>query len=219
MLTAERVSDIRAGRWFREATSPYLIVDTGLRIRAVNRAYERVTGRGRVGLIGAKMFDVFPDNPADPTADGVARLRESFESVFRSGCRDWMGVQHYDIPDTVESGRFVHKMWVPVNTPVGQGGAIVGALHHVEDVTTVFTSDDGRPAISLADLRADAEDFCGQFPGLTFEAVLGVLAHSHAVVIEAGGVADTERAHRLTRLRLELLAGHPCRDARTSSIR
>lgn len=219
MLTHERVADITAQRWFYDVASPYLIVDTDLRIRAVNGAYERATGHPRSTLVGEKLFEVFPDNPADPTADGVARLNESLESVLRTGCRHWMGVQHYDVPDPEGTGRFVHKIWVPVNTPVAQDGEIAGALHHVEDVTTLFAADAGRPAVSLADLRADAEDFCGHFPGLTFDAVLGVLTLSHKVVVEALGDADRERAHRLARLRLELLAGHPCAGGGSNFIR
>ncbi|CAM5312019.1 MULTISPECIES: ANTAR domain-containing protein [Streptomyces] len=56
---------------FLVTTAPYVVLDTELRIRAANPAYLRVTGRTRDDLIGAFVFDAFPDNPEDPTAIGV----------------------------------------------------------------------------------------------------------------------------------------------------
>ncbi|MGF2945662.1 hypothetical protein [Mycobacterium sp. Lab-001] len=52
-----------------------------------------------------------------------------------------------------------------------------------------------------------------QFPGLPDEAVLGVLSHSHSVVLETLEAPDLERAGQLARLRLEARAGHPAPQA------
>ena len=83
MLSAHRVSTIEDAAWFQAMWAPYLVADADLRIRAVNAACERVSGHPRESLIGEALFDVFPDNPANPEADGVANASASLESVFR----------------------------------------------------------------------------------------------------------------------------------------
>ncbi|WP_050512523.1 PAS domain-containing protein [Streptomyces rimosus] len=121
---------------FLVTAAPYVVLDTELRIRAANPAYLRVTGRTRDDLIGAFVFDAFPDNPEDPTATGVRNLGASLERVLRRGVTDDMGVQRYDIPDPEVPGTFRPKTWSPVNSPLVDGdGNVVGALHHAEDIT------------------------------------------------------------------------------------
>jgi PAS fold len=204
MLSADLVDRITRSNWFN-AWSPYLVVDTDLRIRAVNRAYELATGHARSLLVGEHLFAAFPDNPADPGADGVANLSRSLESVFRHGAPNWMGVQRYDVPDVESAGTFVHKLWAPVNSPSRERGRTVGALHHVEDVTDLgeWVGPAGAGITSAARL------LWRRFPGLSFEAVLGVLAHSHLVVAEDLSAPDPERAEELATVRLEVLATHP----------
>ena len=43
------------------------------------------------------MFDVFPDNPDDPAANGVRNLRASLERVRETCAPDRMPIQRYDI--------------------------------------------------------------------------------------------------------------------------
>ena len=53
--------------WILDALlSPLAIVDRQLRFVAVNVAYCLAGGRTRSELVGAGLFDVFPDNPLDP---------------------------------------------------------------------------------------------------------------------------------------------------------
>lgn len=207
MLSSERVSEIEAAPWFYRADSPYLIVDTDLRVRAVNTAYEVATDHPRSLLVGERLFDVFPDNPADPLADGVSRLSASLESVFSAGERRWMGVLRHDVPDLWQPGRFRHKVWAPVNSPIHQDGRTVGAVHHAEDVTAVV--DPARRGVPWARLEESARALGCRFPELAHETVVGTLAQSLRVVMAAAGGADTERAEALATVRLELLAGHP----------
>lgn len=57
-----------------------------------------------------------------------------------SGTPDRMALQRHDVQDA-ETGRFVEKSWLPVNTPVRDAeGRTVGVLHHVEDVTRLLVS-------------------------------------------------------------------------------
>jgi PAS fold len=200
MVSAELVDRITRSGWFN-AWAPYLVVDTGLRIRAVNRAYEDATGQPRSALVGEHLFEAFPDNPADPGADGVANLSRSLESVFTHGAPDWMGVQRYDVPD-VDAGSFVPKLWAPVNSPILEHGRTVGALHHVEDVTEVADVV-GRAG---AGITLAARRLWQRVPGLSFEAVVGVLAQCHRVVTEVLDERRAERAEEMAMIRLEVLA-------------
>ena len=210
MLSADLVDRITRSNWFN-ALAAYLVVDTDLRIRAVNTAYELATGHNRSVLVGEQLFVAFPDNPGDPDADGVANLSGSLESVFRRGVPNWMGVQRYDVPDRDAVGTFVHKLWAPVNWPIREGERTVGALHHVHDLTQVA----GLVGRAGAGIMYAARLLSRRFPALPFQAVLGVLAHSHLVVMDALGVPDADRAEELAIVRLEVLATHPAEGAGT----
>lgn len=210
MLSAALVAQIERSSWFNPPWAPYLIVDADLRIRAVNQAYEQATAHPRSWLTGERLFDVFPDNPAEPAADGVANLSDSLDLVFSRGTRHWMGVQRYDVPDLMDRRAFVHKVWVPVNSPIKDGGKTVAVLHHVQDVTTAMSRLAGQCAgLGLGALQAAAEALWREFPGMSREAVLGTLTDSCRVVIETLGAPDPERVTALARLRLEIRAGHP----------
>lgn len=209
MLSAETVREIEAAAWFADTTRPYLVVDAGLRIRAVNRRYEEATTHPRSALLGEALFDVFPDDPGDRQADGVANLSASLERVLATGETHWMGVQRYHVQDLSAPGRFVPKVWVPVNSPIRRDGVTVGVLHHVEDVTaTVHLTEAGDPSTRL-DLVGHARSLWQEFPGLDFSAVLGVVASSYQVVLQALGHPDAEGAARVARRKLRQLAPPP----------
>ncbi|MEV0601751.1 ATP-binding protein [Streptomyces sp. NPDC050315] len=120
---------------FDATPAPYLILDPELRIVEVNGAYLAATLTERRAILGRPIFEVFPDNPADPAADGVRNLARSLRTVLATGRRDTMAMQRYDIPAGTD-GAFVERYWCPVNTPVLDGtGAITHIIHRVEDVT------------------------------------------------------------------------------------
>lgn len=126
------VPDFR--RLFDSTLSPLLVLAPDFTIVEVNRAYLTATRTGR-SIVGRLIFDVFPDNPDDPSADGVANLRRSLRTVVATGRTDTMALQRYDIP-TGEAGAFVERYWSPVNTPVLDGdGRVSHIIHRVEDVT------------------------------------------------------------------------------------
>ena len=122
---------------FESAPGPYLILTSDLTIVAVSEAYLRATMTRREEILGRPLFEVFPDNPDDPTATGVANLRSSLERVLTHGAPDAMAVQKYDIRRPAsEGGGFDERYWSPVNTPVfGRNGQIRYIIHAVEDVT------------------------------------------------------------------------------------
>ncbi|MEU5536155.1 SpoIIE family protein phosphatase [Streptomyces sp. NPDC020362] len=130
---------------FAATPSPYLVMGRDLVILDVNAAYCRATGRAREDLVGQYLFDAFPDNPADPDADGVRNLSASLHRVLRSQQPDTMAVQKYDIPVPHRPGVFEERWWSPVNTPViGPDEEVAWIIHRVEDVTEFVLSHAGR---------------------------------------------------------------------------
>ena len=131
---ASRLDQTHRDPVFDAQPTATLVLDTDLRIRAVNRAYEAAVRRSADELLGTAIFEAFPDNPSDADADGVRNLGASLESVVRLGRRHDMVVQRYDIADST-TGEWLTRVWRPVNTPVTDGDRVVGLLHQVEDIT------------------------------------------------------------------------------------
>jgi hypothetical protein len=211
MLSAALVSNVVASSWFAVSWAPYLLVDTDLNIRAANQAYAAATGHPRDALLERPLFEVFPDNPKNPQADGVVNLSGSFERVLTTAARHWMGFQRYDVPDLRKPGAFVPKIWTPVNSPVIESGRVVALLHHVQDVTRALERQDAQLIAdrSRPGLEAAADSLWREFPYVQFEVVLGVLTHSHQIVLDKLGAPDADMAVALTRLRLEVRTGRP----------
>jgi PAS domain S-box-containing protein len=119
---------------FEKSPELQLVVDVRFTIVAVTDAYCRATMTKRGDIVGRGLFEVFPDNPDDMRADGVANLRASILNVIRFRAADRMAEQKYDIrrPD----GVFEERYWRPLNSPIlGADGYVRFILHAVEDVT------------------------------------------------------------------------------------
>lgn len=130
---------------FEVAAEPYLLLHPGpgLQIVDINDAYARATMTSRDGIAGERLFDVFPDNPQNPAADGIANIYESLRLAAETGQPHRPGIQRYDIRDP--QGRFIERHWRPVNTPIfDEAGRILYLLHHAEDVTARIC-----PAVAL----------------------------------------------------------------------
>jgi len=126
-------------REFEAAPMPLLLVDPGpdLRIVEANRAYAVATMIDAAGVAGKKLFDVFPDNPGDPFADGVANLLDSLRIVAETGQPHAMAVQRYDVRGP--AGVFVERYWQSLNSPVlNEDGELAFILHRVIDITAKF---------------------------------------------------------------------------------
>ncbi len=123
---------------FEASPGLYLILKPDFTIAAVTDAYLAATLTQRDQILGRGIFDVFPDNPADPAATGVENLRASLTRVRETGRPDTMAVQKYDIrrPES-EGGGFEERYWSPMNSPVFKPGTteLAYIIHRVEDVT------------------------------------------------------------------------------------
>lgn len=122
---------------FESIPGLYLVLTPELKIVSVSNAYLRATMTKREEILGRHLFEVFPDNPDDPTASGTYNLSASLERVLQKGTSDAMPIQKYDVrrPES-EGGGFEEKYWSPVNSPVfGEDNKIIYIIHRVEDVT------------------------------------------------------------------------------------
>ncbi|MGO4514034.1 diguanylate cyclase [Bradyrhizobium sp. 2TAF36] len=92
-----------------EQASTLLLIDTrpGLHIVDANKLYTAAAMIDIAEVAGERIFDIFPDNPSDPIADGVARLYSSVATVAESGRPHAMAIQRYDVRDA--AGEFVER--------------------------------------------------------------------------------------------------------------
>ncbi|MEU6324020.1 SpoIIE family protein phosphatase [Streptomyces sp. NPDC047009] len=126
---------------FAVTPSPHLVLGPDLVIVAVNEAYCCATRHSRQDLVGRYLFEAFPENPADPDADGMRNLSASLHRVLRSKEPDTMAMQKYDIPVPDHPGVFEERWWSPINIPVlGPDGQVAWIVHRAEDVTDFVLS-------------------------------------------------------------------------------
>lgn len=119
---------------FESLPGLYLVLTPDFKIMAASDAYLSATLTTREGILGRCLFDVFPDNPDDPTADGAANLRASLERVLRDGAADTMAIQKYDVRNA--DGVFEEHYWSPINSPLlGADQSVQYIIHRVEKVT------------------------------------------------------------------------------------
>ncbi len=114
---------------------PSMLIDPrpGLRIVESNAAYAAATLTTPQRTAGEKLFTVFPDNPATPTADGVSNLFESLHKTAQTGQMHVMGTQRYDVRDA--NGDFVIRHWHPRNIPIfDDAGQLIYLLHQAQVV-------------------------------------------------------------------------------------
>ena len=120
---------------FESSPDLYLILNTQLEIVAASNAYTHATLTRREDILGKTMFEIFPDNPNDPTAEGQRNLRASQQRVLLSGKPDTMPVQKYDIPRSDGNG-FEERYWSPMHIPIlGNDGRVAYIIHRAEDLT------------------------------------------------------------------------------------
>lgn len=161
--------------------NPYVLMDKELRLVWMNRAYLSVTMREREDIIGKRIFEAFP---ADPASESFRLLDESFRNVLETEERDEIALIRYDIarPD----GSLEARYWSATHTPLkDDGGALQYILQHTVDVTELQKLRKLRDEVGVVrraeaiqarnrDLKRESQrllEFFQQAPG--FVAVLG----------------------------------------------
>lgn len=136
---ARKAAEARALDWFRqtygEAPALAALIDPkpGLPLVDFNVSYAIATGVIWEEVAGKPLFEIFPENPAEPAADGVANLYASLRKVAESGREHAMPLQRYDTQSA--DGEWVERWWRPVNRPVLDDGELIFLLNLVEDAT------------------------------------------------------------------------------------
>lgn len=144
---AARQAADEASRYYRalfeSAPGSYLVLTPGdYEIVAASEAYLRATMATREQLVGKRLFDVFPDDPARPDPEAAARLLASLQRVTRERRADVLGVEFYPIqrPESLGGG-FEDRYWSIVHSPVpGPDGEVAFIIHRAEDVTEYLQS-------------------------------------------------------------------------------
>lgn len=127
---------MRAERIFRSAFAqthfPCLVMTPDFVIVGANDPYAAITGVAQEAMTGRPMFEVFPDNPNDPAADGVRNLTASLRRARALTRHDVMKLQRYDVRD--RDGVWQERYWHPVNWPiVDDDGTVLALIHHATE--------------------------------------------------------------------------------------
>ncbi|RYE87838.1 MAG: PAS domain-containing protein, partial [Myxococcales bacterium] len=129
--------DIDFERLFGRLPNPYMILDRQLRYVAANETYLQLTASRLEDLLGKHLFDLFPNDPADPANAPAAMLRASFERVLATGQTDELALIPYRVP-IERDGRVVteERLWSATHVPVLDAqGQVAFVLQHTVDVT------------------------------------------------------------------------------------
>ncbi|HQU85304.1 MAG TPA: PAS domain-containing protein [Pyrinomonadaceae bacterium] len=122
---------------FNNIPGRYIVLLPDLTVAAVSDEYLKATMVEREMLVGQKLFDVFPENPADEKAHGAANVRASLEKVFQTGKPDLMPVIKYDIQNSTADGNaFEERFWRLATYPFFDDAKnVVCVIHHIDDIT------------------------------------------------------------------------------------
>lgn len=122
----------------RSAPDLYLLVSPDLKILDASDAYLKATMVTRENIVGQYVFDIFPNNPADPNSLSTKnKFLQGIELILKNKTPFLMPIQKYDIrqPDAV-GGTYEIRYWSPQTLPIFDANHEVKyLLHRVEDVT------------------------------------------------------------------------------------
>lgn len=118
-------------------------------IVAVTDEYAHAVRLDRDALLGRRLLDLFPDDPADPQADDAGNLRASLRRVASLHVTDVMNLQCQPVRQS--DGALQDRFWLPRNKPVLEAdGHLIYIVHRVEDMTEVLAGK-GAPDTPGAD--------------------------------------------------------------------
>ncbi|HEY8478388.1 MAG TPA: PAS domain-containing sensor histidine kinase [Spirillospora sp.] len=125
-------TEIDFGLIFEASPTATMVLSPDLVIRAVNRAFEKVTGLNRAELIGQPELEV----PVGPPWQNLEQLRTSLERVLTEGETDIIAMLRYDLRDPRKPDHFTERHWSVVNAPVtGPDGDLLWIVQNVQEIT------------------------------------------------------------------------------------
>ncbi|WP_395697609.1 sensor histidine kinase [Methylocella sp.] len=114
---------------FNRLPTPTMVMDPDFNILAANDACLDVAGRAREGLVGRKLFDVFPSDGAAGEA-----LRASFERVREKGVVDALPM--LDHPIAGAKGGLEPRRWSCAHVPILSGdGRVAWIMQTTQDIS------------------------------------------------------------------------------------
>jgi PAS domain S-box-containing protein len=122
---------------FRISPNAYMVIDRDLRYVAANETYLNLTASTLDALLGKNLFELFPNDPADPNNESALRLRHSFERVLRTRAVDVLAVIRYRVPlETPDGVVLEDRFWSATHTPLlDDDGSVAYILQHTVDIT------------------------------------------------------------------------------------
>lgn len=123
-----------------------LVLDSAFKIVAQNRAHAEATITEPTKTVGKLLFEVFPDNPNDSSADGLSGLRASLTKVMKTRKAYTMPILKYAIKRRHSDGKYEERYWKVTNIPILGPDGFVGLIINVAEDVTVLV----RPRLDLA---------------------------------------------------------------------
>ena len=121
-------------------------------ILAVNDVYLGLTHKVRATLVGKPLFEAFPQSHETDAEAGTHNVEDSLIKAV-AGESNLLPAQRYDIRSEDGGDGFVERWWQLSSSPLRDGsGAVVAALHEIENVTALRASEAARTAL-LAELK------------------------------------------------------------------
>jgi light-regulated signal transduction histidine kinase (bacteriophytochrome) len=179
----------------------YVVLSPGYLILAATDAYLAAAMQPRESIIGRALFDVFPDNPGNPAADGVRNLRTSLDRVRATKRFETMPIQRYDVRGP--GGEFEEKYWRPSNTPVlDEEGELTAIIHAVDDVTDLAHEHHllHESNTALAATNEELEAFCYSVAHDLRAPLRGIQGFSQALLEDYAAAVDGKGQNYLQRV-------------------
>lgn len=189
---------------FESAPGNFLVIDPDTyAIVAISDAYLDAVMRKRSDIMGKPLFDVFPDDPADPEARGTATVSAAIERVKTTGLSEALPLVRFAIPRPPEDGGgFEDRWWLSVFSSVqGIGGRASYIICRSEDVTSLIAGQEK----SASDIESELRDSPLQLDLMLYSHELREA--SRRLSIQETSLRNAERLLAIGRWQLDLQTG------------